>query len=143
MRKATRYDKENIKELLRCFRDEARFDELSDIDDSPYLDSLLESILVGQGVIFFEEGKGMLIALLCPSVWNKDVMILHEMAWYVKPEYRGGSIGHRMFKAYIKHAQELKEQKLIRYFTMGKLDTSPNLKYEKYGFRKKDESWIQ
>ena len=30
-----------------------------------------------------------------------------------------------------------------KFFVMGKMDTSPNLKYDRYGFKKMDESWIQ
>ena len=39
--------------------------------------------------------------------------------------------------------KKLKDEKRIKYFVIGKLPTSPNIKYEKYGFKKTDESWIQ
>lgn len=143
MRQATRYDKPAIKDLLRSFRDESGFTELADIDDSPYLDATLDAILAGQGVVFIEEGKGLLAALITPSVWNDKTLIMHELAWYVKPEHRKSLIGYRLFKAYILFGNGLKDQGRIKYFTMSKLDTSPLLKYEKHGFRKKDENWIQ
>lgn len=143
MRQATRYDKPIIKDLLRFFRDESGFTELADIDDSAYLDSMLESILAGQGVVLIEEGKGLLAALITPSVWCDKTFIMHELAWYVKPEYRKSSVGYRLFKAYILFGNELKAQGRIKYFTMSKLDTSPNLKYDKHGFKRKDENWIQ
>ena len=143
MRIATRFDKPAIKEMLRAFRDESGFTELASVEDSPHLDQLLESILIGQGVVFFEEGKGMLIALMQPSIWDNSIMILHELAWYVLPKYRRSSVGHRLFLAYMVHGNELKATGKIKYYTMGKLDSSPNLKYERYGFRKKDESWIK
>ena len=143
MRQATRYDKPAIKDLLRSFRDESGFTELADIDDSPYLNATLDAILAGQGVVFIEEGKGLLAALITPSVWNDKTLIMHELAWYVKPEHRKSSIGYRLLKAYILFGNGLKAQGRIKYFTMSKLDTSPSLKYEKHGFRKKDENWIQ
>lgn len=143
MRQATRYDKPIIKDLLRSFRDESGFTELADIDDSPYLDATLDAILAGQGVVFIEEGKGLLAALITPSVWNDKTLIMHELAWYVKPEHRKSSIGYRLFKAYILFGNGLKAQGRIKYFTMSKLDTSPLLKYEKHGFKRKDENWIQ
>ena len=132
MRTATKYDKPIIKDLMRSFRDE-----------STYLDHLLDSILAGQGIIFIEENKGLIIGMITPSVWNDKVLIMHELAWYVKPEYRKSSIGYRLFMAYRLHGKELQNNGRIKYFTMTKLDTSPLLKYEKYGFKKKDENWIQ
>jgi N-acetylglutamate synthase-like GNAT family acetyltransferase len=143
MRQATRHDKPAIKELMRAFRDESGFTELADIDDSSHLDSLLESILAGQGVVFIEEGKGLIIGLIAGSVWNDKTLIMHELAWYVKPEHRRSSIGYRLLKAYILYGNGLKAQGRIKYFTLSKLDTSPHLKYEKHGFKKKDENWIQ
>ena len=104
---------------------------------------MLDSILAGQGVIFIEEGKGLLAALIMPSIWNDKVFVMHELAWYVRPEHRRSSIGYRLLKAYILYGNELKNKERIKYFTLSKLDTSPNLKYEKQGFRKKDENWIQ
>lgn len=142
MRQATRYDKDEIKTLLRAFRDEAQFDELAQVEDSEYLDQMLDMILVGGGVVFLEEGKGLLMAIIQPSIWDRQLLTMHELAWYVLPEYRRGSVGFRLFDAYVKHGEKLKADGRIRYFTMSKLDTSPTLKYERYGFRKKDENWI-
>lgn len=140
---ATRYDKAEIKALMRQFRDESGFDELSRIDDSYHFDAMLESIFVGQGVIYLEEGKGLLMALILPTIWDSKTLVMHELAWYVKPEFRKGSIGYRLFKMYVDYGNQLKREGRIAYFTMSKLDTSPNLKYDKHGFRKKDENWVQ
>lgn len=123
MRQATRHDKPTIKDLMRAFRDESGFTELADIDDSVYLDGMLDSILAGQGVIFIEEGKGLLAAIIMPSIWNDKTLVMHELAWYVKPEYRLSSIGYRLFKAYILFGNGLKAEGRIKYFTMSKLDT--------------------
>jgi hypothetical protein len=46
-------------------------------------------------------------------------------------------------KAYLEYANELKNSGRIKYFTLSKIANSPNLKYEKLGFRKIDENWIQ
>jgi hypothetical protein len=37
----------------------------------------------------------------------------------------------------------MKESGRIKYFVMGKMESSPDIKYEKFGFKKIDESWIQ
>lgn len=143
IRQATKYDKTQIIKLMKEFRANAEFPELLDINNDDYWNVLLDNIFAGQGVIFIEEEKGLLIGLIIPSVWDNKTLILHELAWYVRPEFRGGTTGFRLFMAYVEYGKQLKTQGRIKYFTMSKLDNSPNLKYQKYGFRKKDENWIQ
>lgn len=143
IRTATKFDKTEIKTFLRMFRDESNAVELSHVDDSNYLDRLIDSILIGRGVIFIAEGRGMLAAAIAPSIWCEKTLILHEIAWFVRPEYRGTSVGARLFKAYIEHGRRLKSEGRIRYFTITKIDSSPDLKYQKHGFTKRDENWVQ
>jgi GNAT superfamily N-acetyltransferase len=141
IRQATKYDKTEIIAMMREFHDEADLPELPQNEE--YFNVLLDSIFAGQGVIFLKEGKGLLMAMILPTIWCNKTFALHELAWYVRPEERNTTIGFRLFAAYLEYGKQLKEQGRIKYFTMTKLDVSPNLKYEKYGFRKKDENWIQ
>lgn len=143
IRQANKYDKTQIIEMMKAFREEANLPELLDVDNEEHWNSLLDNIFAGQGVIFFEEHKGLIMALIMPTIWCNKTFAMHELAWYVKPEQRNTTLGYRLFITYLNYAKQLKEQGRIKYFSMTKLDTSPNLKYEKYGFRKKDENWIQ
>jgi hypothetical protein len=143
IRQANKYDKTQIIEMMKLFRAEADFAEMQDVDNEPYWNQLLDNIFAGQGVVFIDEGKGLIMALITPTIWCDKTFAMHELAWYVKPEQRNTTVGYRLFKSYINYAQKLKAEKRIKYFSMTKLDVSPNLKYEKYGFRKKDENWIQ
>ena len=143
IRQATPYDKTQIIEMMKEFRSEADFPELLGIENEPYWNTMLDSIFAGQGVVFLEEGKGLLMAMVLPTIWDNKTFALHELAWYVRPQHRDTSTGFRLFANYIAYGKQLKENGRIAYFTITKLDTSPNLKYDKYGFRKKDENWIQ
>lgn len=143
IRRATKFDKPIIKELLRRFRDSSGYDELAHVEDSPHIDGLLDTVLAGAGVVFLAENFGMLAALIQPSIWCSKTMVMHELAWFVTPEHRGSTAGYRMLKHYIAFGNELKAAKRIKYFTLSKLDTSPAMDYTKQGFRKKDENWIQ
>ena len=143
IRQATKYDKTEIIEMMKLFRDEADFLELKKINNEPYWNQLLDNIFAGQGVVFLEEGKGLIMGLVMPTIWCNKTYAMHELAWYVKPEQRNTTIGYRLFITYLNYAKKLKQENRIKYFTITKLDVSPNLKYEKYGFRKKDENWIQ
>lgn len=143
IREANRFDKEDVIELMKEFRDSADFIEILADDNVAYWNRLLDNIFAGSGKIFYSEGKGLLMCVIMPSIWDDKTFALHELAWYVKPDYRQGTTGYRLFQAYIEYGNELKKAGRIKYYTMTKLDVSPELDYSKYGFRKKDENWIQ
>lgn len=143
IRQATKFDKTEITEMMRMFRDEADLPEYLDAEDDAYWNLLLDTMLAGKGVIFLEEGKGLLMAIIHPTIWSNKVNTMQELAWYVKPEFRNSTVAYRLLKAYIDYGKELKEDGRIRFFSVSKMDTSPNIKYQKFGFRKKDENWIQ
>ena len=143
IRQGTKYDKTQIIKMMKQFRAEADFPELLKVDNEEHWNTMLDGIFAGQGVVFLEEGKGLLMAIVLPTIWCNKTFAMHELAWYVCPEERNTTIGFRLFAAYLAYGKQLKEQGRITYFTITKIDTSPNFKYEKYGFRKKDENWIQ
>jgi len=143
IREANKYDKTEIIEMLKCFRDESPMKQYFQQDDMEHWESILANVFAGQGKIFIEEGKGLFFCLFIPSIWSKKVLVLHEIAWYVLPEHRQGRTGYRLLKAYLEYANDLKNTGRIAYFTLSKITSSPNLHYEKLGFRKIDENWIQ
>lgn len=143
IRQATKFDKTEVTEMMRMFRDEADLPEYLDAEDDSYWNLLLDTMLAGKGVIFLEEGKGLLMAIIHPTIWSNKVNTMQELAWYVKPEFRHTTIGYRLLKAYIEYGDELKEDGRIKFFSVSKMDTSPDIKYQKFGFRKKDENWIK
>ena len=143
IRQATKFDKTEVTEMMRMFRDEADLPEYLDAEDDSYWNLLLDTMLAGKGVNFLEEGKGLLMAIIHPTIWSNKVNTMQELAWYVKPEFRHTTIGYRLLKAYIEYGDELKEDGRIKFFSVSKMDTSPDIKYQKFGFRKKDENWIK
>lgn len=143
IRQANKYDKTQIINFMKCFRDESPLKEIFASDDETQINNLINNILAGQGKIFIEDNVGFFMCLILPSIWNHKIFVLHEIAWYVLPQYRNGKSGYKLLKAYLEYAKELKGSDKIKYFTLSKIATSPNLKYEKLGFRKIDENWIQ
>lgn len=143
MRQATKYDKTEIIELMKAFRSEADIEELKGEDNEPYWQRLLDTILAGAGIVFIEEGKGLLMALITHSVWCDKTLFMQELAWYVKPEFRHTSLGYRLLKAYVEHGKSLKQSGRIKYFCIAKLPSSPDIKYDRFGFRKLDDNWMQ
>lgn len=143
IRQATKYDKIQIIEMMQLFRAEANIEQYKHLDNLVYWNKLLDNILAGQGVIFLEEGKGLIMALIAHTAWCDRTFQMYELAWYVKPEYRNTTIGYRLLKEYIDYGKQLKEQGRIKLFSIAKMVSSPNIKYEKFGFNKLDETWIQ
>jgi hypothetical protein len=143
IREANKFDKDAIIELMKEFRESADFVEVLADDNVEYWHRLLDSIFAGAGRVFYEEDKGLLMCIIIPTIWDDKIFALHELAWFVRPEWRKGTTAFRLFDAYMHYGKELKAQGRIKYFTVTKLDVSPNLDYGRFGFRKKDENWIQ
>ena len=143
MREATRDDKPQIKDMLRSFAIESKIEEFKNFGQDEYWDKLLDTIMAGMGIIYIAEDRGFIMGMFTPSIWCDKTLTLHELAWYVKPEFRGSTIGYRLFKTFIACGNRMKESGRIKYFVMGKMESSPDIKYEKFGFKKIDESWIQ
>ena len=142
IRVANRFDVDEICDLMKQFRAESPVRDVYGEDEEHFM-QLLNNIFAGQGTIFLAQGKGLLMSIVLSSIWSNKVRALHELAWYVKPEFRNGTVGPRLFKAYVQHGKQLKADGRIRYFTVSKMVSSPKLKFEKHGFRKIDENWIQ
>jgi len=143
MRTANKFDKQLIIDLMVEFKNESDIVELRELNNVEYWNGLLDTILAGAGIIYLEPNKGLVMAIMTPSIWCNKTLQLSELAWYVKPEYRNTSLGYRLLKKYVDYGNELKASGRIKFFTMAKMVTSPNIKYEKFGFRKLDENWIQ
>jgi GNAT superfamily N-acetyltransferase len=143
IRKATKYDKIQIIEMMKLFRAESNIEQFQDIDNEPYWNRLLDNILAGAGVVFIEEGKGLIMALISHTAWCDKTYQMYELAWYVKPEYRNTTVGYRLLKTYVDYGKQLKAEGRIKLFSIAKMVTSPDVKYNKFGFAKLDENWIQ
>ena len=143
IRQATKYDKTQVIEMMKAFRAESPISALYAEDDPEYWDAMLTSIFAGRGAVFIEDGKGLLLSMVYPSIWSGKVFGLHELAWYVYPQHRGGTTGYRLVRAYVDFAKGLKDSGRIAYFTLSKMVSSPAMKYEKLGFKKVDENWLQ
>jgi N-acetylglutamate synthase-like GNAT family acetyltransferase len=143
IRQATKYDKKQIIDLMKLFRAEAGIKQYHNLDNEVYWNKLLDTILAGAGVIFIEDGVGLIMALITPTIWCDKTFYMQELAWYVKPAQRHTSVGYRLLKKYIEYGNELKAQGRITMFAIAKMVTSPDIKYEKFGFSKLDENWVQ
>jgi GNAT superfamily N-acetyltransferase len=143
IRQATKHDKTQIIEMMQLFRAESHIEQYKDLDNVEYWNRLLDNIFAGQGIIYIEDGIGLIMGVVMPTIWCDKTLVLNELAWYVKPEHRNTTVGYRLLKAYVDYGKQLKETGRIKMFTIAKMVTSPDLKYGRFGFSKLDEIWIQ
>jgi N-acetylglutamate synthase-like GNAT family acetyltransferase len=87
------------------------------------------------------ELQGMLIAIKNVNIWDKNLYCLNELAYWVNPEARNTSAGYRLLKSYQDIAEFMKRGGEIAYYTISKMVTSPDLNYERFGFKKLEEMW--
>ena len=128
---------------MKLFRAEADIVQYRTLDNEPYWNRLLDTILAGAGIVFIEDNVGLIMALITPTIWCDKTLYMQELAWYVVPEKRNTSVGYRLLKKYVDYGNQLKQEGRIAMFAIAKMVTSPDVKYGKFGFSKLDENWIQ
>ena len=143
IRQATKHDKKQIIEMMKLFRAESNIKQYKNLDNEPYWNRLLDTILAGAGIIYIEDGVGIIMALITPTIWCDKTFCMQELAWYVTPQNRHTSVGYRLLKKYVEYGNKLKEEGRITMFAIAKMVTSPDIKYGKFGFSKLDENWIK
>ena len=146
IRHANKFDMDEIIRMLIAYREKAPTKFLQETNDRPYIEGLLSNIITGAGFILLsvkeEEVTGMIIAAKHPNIWNPAVMQISEVAFWVDEAHRGGRTAHRLIHAYIQECEELQQTKQIEFFTISKMCNSPDLSYDRFGFEKLEETWI-
>ena len=142
IRKATRFDKPELIEMLKQFNSEF-LPEFSSFFNNDSVDKLLTNIIAGAGIALIEENKGLILGVITPCLYDNSINVLSELAWYAKTEYRNTSLGYRLYKSYIDESNQLLEKDRIKASIICKLPNSPNINYQKHGFKKLQESWVK
>lgn len=145
VRHATPFDIPALLDLLREYRSQTPLKFLNEADDVEYVTKMLTEIISGKGVaLVAENGKvfGMLLASINPSQWSPRHLLMTELAYWVEPEYRGGTAGYRLLAMYVQEAKQLKDSGRICNFFISKMVNSPDLSYGKLGFEKLEEFWV-
>ena len=147
IRKGNKFDIPFIIEMLKNYRNAAPLKVLNEANDKEYIEQLLFNFIVGSGFILLAEKDnviiGIIIAGIIPNIWNPKVKQCSEIAYWVEPEFRGSTAGYRLLKSYIAECNKMMESGKIQMYTMSKMVNSPDLKYEKFGLSKLEETWVK
>ena len=145
IRSATPFDVAAILDMLRAYREHTPLEFLREADDANYMEQVLLQIIAGRGIALVSETDkidGMLLASIAPSAWSPKHLVMTERAYWVALEARGGTAAHRLIAAYVAHGNALKSQGRISAFFISKMVNSPDLKYDRFGFKKLEEFWV-
>lgn len=146
IRHANKFDFPAIAAMLRRFKLNCPTDISINFDNETHVATVYAHIMAGRGLALVSEkdGKltGMLIGMIDSLIWDPDTRVLREIAYWVDEEYRGSTAGYRLLAQFVKEADELIENKRINAYSMVKMTNSPDLKFEKFGFKKTEEVWV-
>lgn len=146
VRDASPVDFPIILDMLRRGRETAPFKFLLEANDADHIVHQLTEFLAGRGLVLVSELNGQLtgfiLAALEPSFWTPKTMLMIEMAYWVEPEYRGGTSAHRLITEYCARGKAMQETGRIDHFVIGKTTKSPDLSFSKFGFKKLEEFWV-
>lgn len=145
IRDASPFDIPDILDMLRSYRMLTPLPFLAEADDAEYVTQMLTELMAGKGLVLIADKDGiagMLIAIIAPSMWSPKHVVMTEMAYWVEPECRGGTMGYRLLAEYKQRGDELKKNGRICNYLISKMSNSPNLQYQKFGFEKLEEFWV-
>ncbi len=145
IRDASPFDIPAILDMLRSYRRLTPLPFLAEADDAEYVTKMLTELMAGKGLVLIADKDGiagMLIAVISSSMWSPKHMMMTEMAYWVEPDCRGGTMGYRLLAEYKKRGDELKKNGRICNYLISKMSNSPNLQYQKFGFEKLEEFWV-
>lgn len=144
IRSATAFDKQAVMAMLAQYRQQSPLNFQRDIA----LDTagkIFDMIIAGAGVCLVAEDDegvhGFLMAIRTNNLWSPKTWALQELAYWVNPDKRGTTSGYRLLRAYCDFAEHYKHEGRIAYYTVSKMSTSPDLKYEKFGFKLLESTW--
>ncbi len=146
IRTANLQDFDRVMEMMINFANSSPYAPLTKPQyNDTYIRNLLVSI-IKQGCIILGEvdGKveGMLIGLIQEDLWLPHVKTMKEIAWWVEPEHRMGTLGYRLLKEYVNIGTKLQQEGIISGFTLTNMEISPDFDLEKRGWEKIETNYV-
>lgn len=143
IRKANKYDVKKIIAMLWNYHDSGNIEGL-DVPDENTAIKILTFILAGSGIALVSEQDneltGMLLAFKVPFLWDNNIFVMNEIAYWVEEKHRGSTAGYRLINEYVRYCKEQKEQGHITHYTISQMH-GQNLNYSRFGFKPIETTW--
>jgi N-acetylglutamate synthase-like GNAT family acetyltransferase len=146
IRKATRYDIPRLLEIVEAYSRENPIKILGHPKnfDAKHLENLLFGIIMGRGFAYIDNHmRGAIIGIKTQNVWSPKVRELNELLWWVEPEYRNGTVGGRLWKAFDKEANEMLARGEIHFSITSVSAAGPLIDYTKRGYKPVGASFVK
>ena len=138
IRLATRYDIPRLLEIVEAYAYENPIKKLGEPNNHIpcYVEELLFGIIQGRGFIYIDKYlRGAIIAYKTSNIWSPKVNELNELLWWVEPEYRNGTVGGRLWKAFDKRANEMLEAGQVDFVCTSISANGPLIDYTRRGYK--------
>lgn len=146
IRSATISDMPDLIRLLREFQAQAPIVSLSSAEPDLFrLQNVLGNLMTS-GVVLVAQSDtqvvGMLLAARIQDVWIPEIHQLREVAWYVSPEWRGSSAGHRLLASYKRIGEHWISTGVVSDVVLTTMVNSPELKLDQRGWAPIETNYI-
>ena len=136
MRYASKYDMPHLIEMMKAYADEAGIETLKQNQNEGHVKTLFFEMIKGRGFVLIDDQfRGFLAAYVTRNFWNSSVKELHEVGWWVMPEYRNTSVGGRLWLRFNKLAQDMLDQNRVQVVLTSLMHNSPEIDYTRYKFK--------
>ena len=137
IRLATRYDIPRLLEIVEAYAYENPIKKLGHTKNHhpKHVEELLFGIILGKGFAYIDDNmRGAIVALKNRNIWAPNVIELNELLWWVEPEYRNGTVGGRLWKAFDDHAELMLKNGEIDFVITSISANGPLIDYRKRGY---------
>lgn len=110
IREANKHDMPQLLQMMRDYSTQTPVPALqaAAAHDETHVANLMTQMMSGRGFVLIDnDSRGFIAALITTNVWCPEVYELHELAWWVKPEHRNGTVGGRLWKEFDRLATDL------------------------------------
>jgi hypothetical protein len=149
IRPANKFDLPYFIDLIHKINEQNELTENFNIKmelDDDYINTIFTSVIHGAGICYIAESDtyiGIIMGVISPNTWSPSTLMLHEMLYYVDPEYRFTKAGYLLFKEFNKKADELLKEKRIKHICITAPHTLVEKDFSKYGYRLSEKTWVR
>ena len=137
IREANKHDMPALLQMMRDYSTQTPVPALQTAaaHDEAHVVNLMTQMMAGRGFVLIDnECRGFIAALITTNVWCPEVYELHELAWWVKPEHRNGTVGGRLWKEFDRLATDLIDDGRIDVAVTAVMANNSWIDYTKRGY---------
>ena len=137
IREANKHDMPQLLQMMRDYSTQTPVPALqaAAVHDEAHVSNLMMQMMAGRGFVLIDnESRGFIAALITTNVWCPEVYELHELAWWVKPEHRNGTVGGRLWKEFDRLATDLIDDGRIDVAVTAVMANNSWIDYTKRGY---------